>query len=122
RLPEYMLPGLWAAVDELPVTAAGKIDRGALVARARPLPAPAEPGAASGVRAEVAAIFAEVLGFAVPAGADDFFAMGGDSLRAFEVMGLVEERLGVAASLRDFLLEPTLSSLASAVERERGDG
>jgi len=122
RLPEYMLPALWAAVDELPVTATGKLDRAALVARAGPLPAPAGPPAAGGVRAEVAAIFAEVLGFEPPAGADDFFAMGGDSLRAFEIVGLVEERLGVAASLRDFLLEPTVSSLVSAVERQRADG
>jgi amino acid adenylation domain-containing protein len=119
RLPDYMVPSLWTAVDELPVTANGKIDREALVARARPLPAPAEAEAATGVRAEVEAIVAEVLGFDVPAGADDFFAMGGDSLRAFEIMGLVEERLGVAASLRDFLLEPTLTSLVEAVERER---
>jgi amino acid adenylation domain-containing protein len=118
RLPEYMVPALWAEVGELPVTATGKIDRASLAAAARPVPAPEEPRAEGGPRAEVAAIFAEVLGFEMPAGADDFFAVGGDSLRAFRVLGLVEERLGIAPSLRDFLLDPTLSGLVRVVERE----
>jgi acyl carrier protein len=105
-------------VDEVPVTATGKVDRASLVARAQPLQASIESPAATGIRARIAAIFAEVLGVEAPAGAEDFFAMGGDSLRAFNVLGLVEERLGVAVSLRDFLFDPTLSNLAGAVERE----
>ncbi|GAB17605.1 putative non-ribosomal peptide synthetase [Gordonia effusa NBRC 100432] len=88
RLPDYMVPTALLALDALPLTANGKLDRKAL-----PVP---ELGAESGNGRElrgdaeraVAAAIGKVLGLADPAAlraGDDFLALGGDSISAIRI-------------------------------------
>ena len=87
------VPAAIVALDALPTTSNGKLDRKAL-------PAPvfeAAVGRAAETPTEkvIAELFAETLGRAEPAGADDdFFTLGGDSLLAVHLMMLIRERLG----------------------------
>ena len=88
RLPEYMLPAAIVALDELPLNANGKLDR-----RALPRPGRARPELDEEFRAPrlseertLAAIWSEVLGVERVGIDDDFFALGGDSIRAVQVV------------------------------------
>ena len=99
-LPPHMVPELLVRVDELPLTANGKVDRKALTALAA-----AEAGEAADAYAEpksslekvMARIVAEVLG-RERVGADaDFFALGGDSVLATSVIARLREALDTTA-------------------------
>ncbi|WP_345424706.1 condensation domain-containing protein, partial [Pseudonocardia xishanensis] len=84
RLPGYMVPTLWAAVDALPLTVNGKLDVAAL-----PEPVPLATATSRPPRTEaqrlLCTVIAEVLGADVVGIDDDFFALGGDSLSALAV-------------------------------------
>ena len=120
RLPDYMIPSAVVALDALPVTANGKLDRKAL-------PAPSFE-AADGRAAEtptekvLADIFADVLGLAAPAGADDdFFSLGGDSLLAVNLTLMIRERLGRDPGLGAVFDRPRVAELAALIDAESLD-
>lgn len=90
RLPDYMLPDV-VVMDELPLTPSGKVDRRRLSAREHmPAPKPSPPGDGS-VTARVAAVFADVLRVREVGNAEDFFDLGGHSLRAMQVAARIEQ-------------------------------
>ena len=116
RLPEYMVPTFVVALDELPRLPNGKVDRGALPApvvdaeRAYTAPrTPAEDG--------VCRIWAEVLGVERVGAEDDFFDLGGHSLRATQVISRVRQAFGVELAPFAVFELRTPAELARAVER-----
>ncbi len=95
RLPEHMVPSLFVALDCLPRTPNGKLDRAAL-------PEPEPPGAQSArpfvaartpLEELVAGIWAEVLGLERVGAHDDFFELGGHSLLCLRVCLALEKAL-----------------------------
>ncbi len=120
-LPAYMVPTAEIALDALPVTANGKLDRKAL---------PAPEFRAGGRAAEsatermLARLFTEILHLPAPAPVEaDFFALGGDSLSAVRLALRIEEETGRDPGLGTIFEHPVLSALAKAVEAEaRDDG
>jgi amino acid adenylation domain-containing protein len=116
RLPDYMVPGAFVALERLPLGPSGKTDR-------RALPAPALSGdeavyvAPRGAAEEiVAGIFAEVLGAERVGAHDDFFALGGHSLVATRVLWRIRDAFGVELPLRALFEEPSVAGLAGRVE------
>ncbi|WJV44939.1 non-ribosomal peptide synthetase [Streptomyces flavofungini] len=88
-LPSYMVPAVYTALDEVPLTVNGKADR-----RALPDPAEARLDAGTeytaprtGLEETVAGVWADVLGVERVGVHDNFFALGGDSIRAVEISG-----------------------------------
>ncbi|HET7233945.1 MAG TPA: amino acid adenylation domain-containing protein, partial [Longimicrobium sp.] len=121
RLPAHMVPALFVALDALPLSPSGKVDRKAL-------PAPPErpdgletPFVAPRTQAEarVAAIWAEVLGMQGVGVEDDVFALGAHSLAVTQVGTRLRERLGVELRLGELFGAPTVAGLARLVEERQ---
>lgn len=91
-LPPAAVPARVVALDALPRLVNGKLDRAAL--RLPHAAATAGEPTRGPLEARVAGVLAEVLGCAVGA-ADDFFALGGDSLQALRALWRLNEALGV---------------------------
>ncbi|PYP82401.1 MAG: non-ribosomal peptide synthetase, partial [Blastocatellia bacterium AA13] len=117
RLPDYMIPGWFVALDELPLTANGKIARDRLPApdqadvEADRYAAPRTP-----VEELLSGIWSEVLGLERVGVLDDFFELGGHSLLATQVVSRIREAFGVELPLRDLFERPVIRELAKRVE------
>jgi len=115
RLPEPMIPAGWVFLDAFPLTANGKVDRRAL-ARLRPA-AERRGGSAprTPVEEELARIWEELPGVSGVGTEDDFFALGGDSLQAMQVLSRVRRTFGVELRARDLFEASTVAGLAARI-------
>ena len=116
RLPDHMVPAAFVPVSKISLTANGKLDRASL-----PAPRAAISGRPPESELEIAVAeeFAAVLGPArsVPLGADDdFFALGGHSLTATQLIGRLRSRFGRELVLRDIFRAPTVAGVAARLE------
>jgi len=119
RLPEYMVPGAFVLLDTLPLTTNGKVDR-----RALPSPEDArldlgEAYVAPESEAEriLVAVWSEVLKVEHVGVCDNFFALGGDSIRSVNVLSLARER-GLNFTLQQLFQHQTIRELAQAATEE----
>jgi amino acid adenylation domain-containing protein len=113
RLPEYMLPASVTFLPALPLTAHGKVDRQAL-----PLPEHARPALeenyvapASEVEQSLAEIWAQVLGLERVGVEDNYFTLGGDSIRSIEIRAKAHAR-GLNISVQELFQYQTIRGLA----------
>ncbi|QWP75370.1 amino acid adenylation domain-containing protein [Lysobacter sp. K5869] len=113
KLPDYMLPSAFVALDALPLTANGKIDRKAL-------PAPDESALAAqgyqaprdAAEAALAAIWCELLRLERVGVHDNFFEIGGDSILSIQVAAKAAQA-GLALTSRDLFQAQTIAALAA---------
>ena len=121
-LPDYMVPTLWHTLPALPVSPSGKADR-KLLASLDLTPQTSDAEGPHGLlEQQLCSIIAGVLGrerFGVD---EDFFASGGHSLAALEVIASVEEQLGLSVSIGALFAHPTVQALAASIAGERGEG
>ena len=104
------LPAAIMVVDQIPRTAAGAVDAGALPVPELnglvPYQAPATP------RQEILCeLFAQVLGVARCGVGSDFFDLGGRSVEAMMLAGRISTALGVRVSMADLFRAPTVSDM-----------
>ncbi|MFF4809647.1 amino acid adenylation domain-containing protein [Micromonospora chersina] len=131
-LPSYLVPAALVRLDALPLTGNGKVDDAALpapgraadVPRQRPAPAAPEPPAAAPapapwdatrVRLErlVMDVWREVLGVDGVGVRDNFFDLGGHSMRLLAVLERLRDRLGDVVTVTDLFRHPTVDALAT---------
>jgi SAM-dependent methyltransferase len=122
HLPEYMVPSAFVLLDALPLTPNGKLDGQAL-----PPPlllpeleadyiAPRTP-----IEAQLAEIWAPVLGLARVGVTSNFFALGGDSLDSVRVIARANAA-GLLLTPRDLFLNQTVAELAAVAEQQSQPG
>jgi amino acid adenylation domain-containing protein len=116
RLPDYMVPSAFVVLPALPLTRTGKVDR-----RALPPPEPPAREAAAprnAVEAALAEVWAEVLRRESVGIHDNFFEVGGDSIRTIQVVARSRKR-GLILAPRQIFQHQTIAELARVVEVER---
>ncbi|PZH16174.1 non-ribosomal peptide synthetase [Streptomyces sp. NTH33] len=119
RLPDYMVPGAFVVLEELPVTPQGKVDK-------RALPAPDDEDVAKEVyvapRTEaqrtLCRLVGAVLGPERVGLQDNFFNLGGHSLLATRLNLRVKKETGAELTLQTILTAATMEDMAAALEEE----
>ena len=117
RLPEYMVPASFVVLDELPLTATGKIDRRVLkalepqTASVRKIARPRSP-----LEEEVAGIFAQLLHVNPVDIHESFFDLGGHSLLATQVVSRIRAATQVEVPLTAIFEKPSVAEIAEWVQ------
>ncbi|HEU4507290.1 MAG TPA: amino acid adenylation domain-containing protein, partial [Pyrinomonadaceae bacterium] len=120
NLPEYMIPSATVWLEAFPLTASGKIDRKALPAPGMDRPEMEERYVPPRTPTEelMSAIWSKVLGV-YPVGIhDNFFALGGDSIRGIQVLGSARERGLQHFQLPDLFRYPTINELSQILAQK----
>jgi amino acid adenylation domain-containing protein/non-ribosomal peptide synthase protein (TIGR01720 family) len=118
ELPHYMLPSQFVHLDELPLTASGKVDRSAL-SSIEPHPAGLEANyeePRNEIEWELARIWGDVLGLTRVGIRDHFFEIGGDSILSIQIAARVKEA-GISITPRQVFEHPTIAGLAAICRR-----
>ncbi|MCM3008272.1 plipastatin non-ribosomal peptide synthetase PpsD [Bacillus subtilis] len=115
ELPEYMIPTKWVWVDSIPLTPNGKVDQSALP----------EPDASNSgnpytaprnlLEAKLSQLFEDVLKNGHIGIQDNFFDLGGHSLKATVLMSRIAKEFHVQVPLKDIFAYPTVEGLASII-------
>lgn len=117
RLPAYMVPHRFEPVAAIPRNPAGKVDRAKLRSEAAAAVA-AAPAPHTHTQALVATAWRDTLALdRDPGPDDDFFALGGDSIRALEVLDRLRVHAGDSLRPLDLYHTPRLSELAALLDR-----
>ncbi|GAA2898270.1 hypothetical protein GCM10010517_63360 [Streptosporangium fragile] len=118
KLPEYMVPGVYLEIGELPLTANGKVDRRALVVPEDVAGEDAPPYEAPRTALEkaVAEVWSSMLQVEHVGVHDNFFALGGDSLMAMRAVVHLRKVLGIEVPIRVLFDSPTLEDTALVIE------
>jgi amino acid adenylation domain-containing protein/thioester reductase-like protein len=119
RLPDYMIPSAFVAIESLPLTPNGKVDVSAL-----PLPGNLRPNLdvafvapVTPVEQRLADIWSNVLEIDEIGVDDNFFELGGNSLRLMELMSQIEQAYQIKIFLDDFFQLPTIRGLARQIQQ-----
>jgi acyl carrier protein len=117
RLPAYMVPAFFVQLDSLPLTHNGKVDR-------KQLPDPEGAGLGSAApyvppgnetEERLVAIWQEILGREPIGIKDNFFDLGGHSLKATRLLSKINMDFGVSIGIQTIFQEPTIESIAHRI-------
>ena len=110
HLPAYMIPSAFVMLAAMPLTPSGKIDSAALPAPNTRLAATAVLDSA--MQLKLGRIWRELLGVESVGPDDNFFALGGHSLRMVMLSAKLRQEFGIAVSLRELFDSPTIRAIA----------
>jgi len=118
-LPDYMVPGTFYRMETFPLTATGKLDRKALAELAdNQNPSMMEYVApAEGIERALADIWKEILKIERAGAQDNFFVLGGNSLKAILMASRIHKAFHVVIPLVDIFKMPTIQKLADAIRK-----
>ncbi|WP_405095793.1 non-ribosomal peptide synthetase [Micromonospora sp. NBC_01412] len=116
ELPAHLVPAAFVRFDALPLTPNGKLDRAALPAPASGTVDDAYVAPRTDAEALVAEVYADILGVEKVGAADDFFALGGNSLRGMRAMARIRAEVDVDLPMRALFGSPVVADLAAQIE------
>lgn len=117
RLPAFMIPTDIRFVDELPLSASGKVDRAALARLAAPACPTGQP--AGDLETKLARVWSETLNLPSIDRTRSFFELGGHSLLALRLLARVEKEFGCRLPVASLFHAPTLEAMAATIENRR---
>ncbi|WP_156856518.1 non-ribosomal peptide synthetase [Oceanobacillus sp. AG] len=123
QLPNYMIPSYFVQLEQMPLTPNGKIDRNSLPEPEGELQTgneyvfPRNP-----IEEKLANIWQEILDTERVGVKDDFFDIGGHSLRATNLVAKINKELKVEISLREIFSNPTIERLAKIIKNSKYEG
>jgi len=121
KLPDYMVPSKFIAMEALPLTSTGKLDR-------RALPPPQFDRATFGavfnqprdpIETDLSKLWSELLRIERVGIHDNFFDVGGHSLLAIQLISRLRQAFGTAMPVRTLFDSPTIAQLAVRIEESR---
>ncbi|CAH9049677.1 Linear gramicidin synthase subunit D [Pseudoalteromonas sp. CIP111854] len=115
-LPDFMRPDVWQHIEQLPLTANGKVNRKALLDCLAPANTEFLPPNTQ-TEKKLAAIWREQLHVQQVGQHCSFFELGGHSLKASQILARVQREFKVKVPLSAFMRMPTLSALAGAIDK-----
>lgn len=120
-LPQHMIPTRFVAMDALPRTPNGKVDRKALpaVTAAAPAQTAATAVPTSKIERELLDIWSQVLASKPTSLHENFFDLGGTSLTAFTVVQEIARRFGTEVSVVKLFEHSTIAKLAEFLKDQR---
>ena len=121
RLPEYMTPTAYIMLDSIPLTLNNKIDRKALLDRARERSVSGDSFATScgPVEEIITAIWSQILGLERIGIHQNFYELGGHSLLIMQLVSRIRNIFHVEVQLRHLLDAPTVAGMARVVQAAR---
>ena len=122
RLPEHMVPQYYELMAALPLLTSGKIDRRALEPPAfgrTSLPVEKDDRPLTPTEALIAAVWKDRLRVAEIGRDSNFFALGGDSLLAVQIVSRLAEAIDAPLVVRSIFEFPTVGGLAKVIDRQR---
>uniref|UniRef100_UPI0025C6780D condensation domain-containing protein n=1 Tax=Clostridium sp. UBA6640 TaxID=1946370 RepID=UPI0025C6780D len=114
-LPEYMVPSYFVKLDKMPTTSNGKLDRRSLPEPNLDVTLTEYEAPRNKVEETLAKIWSEILGIERIGINDSFFEIGGHSLKAVQVVSLIQKEFGIKISLKDIYNSSNISSLSKAI-------
>ena len=119
-LPAAMIPSHYITVDTFPLNSSSKVDRSALPAAVPQRPAAEHVVPATLLEILLADIYSSLLGTAAVGATDSFFDLGGNSLQAMRLIGVLDQELGVEVGAASVFVAPTPRQLAALLRDEHG--
>ena len=116
ELPDYMVPAAVLALEHFPLSPNGKLDRKALPAPEAPTSGMVYTAPESPIEKELATMWAELLGADKVGIHDDFFALGGHSLVAMQMVSRIMTAMQVELPLDALFNAPTIAGLARQID------
>ncbi|WP_426094738.1 amino acid adenylation domain-containing protein [Flavobacterium sp. DSR2-3-3] len=116
KLPDYMLPGYYMQIDSIPLTSNGKADKNALPAITYTDLIETEYVAPeTEIEIKLAAIWKEVLAIDKVGASDNFFEIGGHSIKAMKLITKIKEEFEVNFKISEIFTKPTLLAQAQYI-------
>lgn len=120
KLPNYMIPATWIELDKMPLNSNGKIDRNALPDFSDALLQKKQHLQPNTLTEKiVASIWQECMGLNEISIDDNFFALGGHSLMAVQILSKLEKKLGRSFQLAILFKYPNIQSLANFIDNDK---
>jgi len=118
-LPDYMVPAAVVELERLPLTPNGKVDVAALpVPQGRSALRASYRPPSTGVERTLAGVWRDVLGVGAVGRDDNFFDLGGNSLRLVQVQSRLQLALGRELSIVDLFRYPTIRALSAHLDAD----
>ncbi len=118
RMPDYMIPTFFVTLPKLPLNSNGKVDYRALPKPTRESPCAGANawGALTANQEKLIKIWEEVFHVAGLSPADEFFALGGDSMLAIVLLAKVEATFGKSLSMADLMRSPKIADFYTLLD------
>ncbi len=120
QLPHYMVPEKFIDLEELPITVHGKVDYNQLhtllVREHEDIENSNYVGPSTLLEENLVKIWEEVLNKEKISVTDDFFTLGGHSLRAVQIISRIQKELGIKIEMKTLFSNPTIKALAQILE------